>query len=279
MPTCLSVPGWAGLRSNWTSLLKVQPDEFPPWYWGVKTKTPSTNSVTLNSSMDQTEHLCPSKAAKLGAFAAVNVAMVLIVPLVGRRTHGKARVTIMALHRNSFRICIYCQQCCQRTPYRKDRGFSRGLNIESGLTLVHSTPNGLDDHFIHSMAGGAGNCPSGTAINYARTQHFYDIATLDSAANAAGARLMYTRALFWIIAIVGVIFATQWSVLGIRSRTSGITNVLKNSVAAKLAGKHSTTARYAGTSPKGDSFQVYPLDEAPRDICRSNLRTLQILQH
>jgi len=59
------------LPANWTTLLSPVYDDLLPWKWAVHGGTGSK---------------CPSSSEKLGAFAAINVAMALAVPLLGRRT-------------------------------------------------------------------------------------------------------------------------------------------------------------------------------------------------
>ena len=59
------------MPANWTTLLSPVYDDLLPWKWEVHGGPGSK---------------CPSTSEKLGAFAAINVAMALAVPLLGRRT-------------------------------------------------------------------------------------------------------------------------------------------------------------------------------------------------
>jgi hypothetical protein len=75
--TCAAAPSWRGLPADWKNLLSIQYDDLFPWTWRVS-PAPGNNGTAPRH--------CPTAAAKLGAFAAANAAMALLVPIVGRRT-------------------------------------------------------------------------------------------------------------------------------------------------------------------------------------------------
>ncbi|KAK4206777.1 hypothetical protein QBC37DRAFT_457539 [Rhypophila decipiens] len=67
------------LPQNWTSLLNVLISDLRPW--------PTVVSPDLSEALAFSTSLsCPSAAANLGVFAAVNIAMLIITPILGRRT-------------------------------------------------------------------------------------------------------------------------------------------------------------------------------------------------
>ena len=69
--SCGPEDDWDGLPANWTSLLSVQDTELSPWAPRI---TVNITRVQENSeAQDQREVKCPSNAAKLGVFAAVNL--------------------------------------------------------------------------------------------------------------------------------------------------------------------------------------------------------------
>jgi hypothetical protein len=74
--TCsLHVPPGVSLPLNWTSLLSVQTSEMLPWRWQLASDLPPG---------DPSRSHCPSASSKLLAFAAVNFAMFLLLPIISR---------------------------------------------------------------------------------------------------------------------------------------------------------------------------------------------------
>lgn len=77
---CRNLTGWGGLHYSQLDSNGVVwiANDFIPWDWRVK---PDQCPNGLEA-----DYQCPSNAAKLGSFAAANAAMLIAVPLIGRRT-------------------------------------------------------------------------------------------------------------------------------------------------------------------------------------------------
>lgn len=75
--TCFPAGNGTSLPSNWTSLLPVQRSEMLPRGWSVASDI-SSSAGSL--------YQCLSASGKLWAFAAVNIAMFLLIPFISRRT-------------------------------------------------------------------------------------------------------------------------------------------------------------------------------------------------
>jgi hypothetical protein len=80
--SCFMAKGWQGLPSNWTLLLQIQDNELSPWAPIIQWDSSSANGNS--SKPTESKAKCPSNAAKLGVFAAVNVVSSLLLNPYGR---------------------------------------------------------------------------------------------------------------------------------------------------------------------------------------------------
>ncbi|KAK4447257.1 hypothetical protein QBC34DRAFT_467864 [Podospora aff. communis PSN243] len=72
--TCASDASWDGLPANWTDLLHAQLSEIRPW----ESILPAPGGFDMAG--------CPKPSENLAVFAAANAAVLLLTPLLGRRT-------------------------------------------------------------------------------------------------------------------------------------------------------------------------------------------------
>jgi hypothetical protein len=86
--TCSMITQWTGLPADWRHLYYPLREDLIPWHWNVSWSPPSQQSGTSTKRAAETPARphCPSTGAKLGAFAAVNIAMAIIMPILGRRS-------------------------------------------------------------------------------------------------------------------------------------------------------------------------------------------------
>ena len=236
--SCSSVPGWSGLPSNWTSLLHVQENELLPWHWSIQAIIPPAN-LTNSTLSPNDQHVCPSPAAKLGAYAAVNCVMAVVVPILGRRT---------VINRITFGRC--------GNPWSR-KWFLTGV-ISIGLQVGSNTINAFyvrsvpgfrnvpildlillwctrprlawlvialvpvqaDEAIYFSVAASSltaevvlqilGSVSMGRATNYGRLQHFYHAGHLAGAPHKTSVQIMYAGSLLWLINI-GFALLAAWS--------------------------------------------------------------------
>jgi hypothetical protein len=82
------VDQWTGLPVDWRHLYYPLREDLIPWHWNVSWSPPSQQSGTSTKRAAETPARPhgPSTGAKLGAFAAVNIAMAIIMPILGRRS-------------------------------------------------------------------------------------------------------------------------------------------------------------------------------------------------
>ena len=241
--TCSSAPGWGGLPSNWTSLLNIQEDEILPWHWGVQTIESSAN-LTNSTGAPHLQHICPSTAAKLGAYAAVNVAIAFLVPILGRRT---------VVNRLTFGICGKPSSRMWPLTGLISIGLQVGSNLINAyyvksvpgfanvpireLTLLWCTrprlawlivallPIQASEAMYFSVVASTltaeiilqllGSVYMGTAANYGRKQHFYIAGHLAKAPDGTNAQIMYAGALLWLVVIGYAILRAALSVLSV----------------------------------------------------------------
>jgi hypothetical protein len=90
--TCPPAQSPTSLPTNWTSLLQIQETDLLPWKWQVRHE----NTATFSGSES-----CASTTAKLGTFAAVNAAMAVLTPILGRRDVMKRLSLGLCGHRGS----------------------------------------------------------------------------------------------------------------------------------------------------------------------------------
>ncbi|OAG44121.1 hypothetical protein AYO21_01578 [Fonsecaea monophora] len=245
--TCSSVADWNGLPRNWLTLLRVQDDELLPWNWRIQ--------ITPTKALDATEPLppreCPSTASSLVAFAAVNAAMALLVPVFGRRDvmkkltrgrcgHRGSRMWLLTgpatvmLHVTSNVIGAYI---IKSTP-----GYSA---VQVGqLVLLWCTrpritwmiialiPWQAEDAIYFSVASSTllaevilqalGAYYMGVATNYARVQKFYQVGRLQQAPRGKDAAVMYAGSIMWLSVMFIAVATCLWSMLGMSNYVAAV---------------------------------------------------------
>ncbi len=89
--TCSRANDWTGsLPADWSSIfLHPLRKYLIPWHWNVSWSPPNQKSVTASRKAVHTPVAphCPSTGAKLGAVAAVNIIMAVILPRLGKRSN------------------------------------------------------------------------------------------------------------------------------------------------------------------------------------------------
>ncbi|KAI9856323.1 MAG: hypothetical protein M1813_009159 [Trichoglossum hirsutum] len=236
--TCSTAPSWHGLPANWQSLLSLQYDDLFPWSWRVAAApSPSGQNGTLT-------HHCPSAAAKLGAFAAVNAAMALLVPILGRRTvvytitfglFGKPNSAMWPLTAVISVALHLISNFLNALLVKRTEGFS---NLSVGaLTLIWCTrprlawlavallPYQAEEAMYFQVAASAvmaemalqliGSVYMGLTAHYGQISHFYKKGGLHGAPSERSAVVMYVGALLWLVVIIFAISACTWSALGV----------------------------------------------------------------
>jgi hypothetical protein len=236
--TCSSVMGWSGLPGNWTDLLSVQISDLKPWPWIIR----NNNSITNEMSQ------CPTPETNLGVFAATNVAMLLLTPILGRRTVVQ-RLTFGLLGKAHSQTWLYMGP------------FMAGLQLVANTinaVLIKSTP-GYSDVSVRNLlllwctrprlawlvivlapfqasevmylSCAATTLTAeailqllsaytfGTVANFAQGQHFYNLDhRLDNVPYGVEAKLMYAGSLLWLVVILFTLLAIIWSVLGVNKQ-------------------------------------------------------------
>ncbi|OCK89295.1 uncharacterized protein K441DRAFT_681270 [Cenococcum geophilum 1.58] len=244
--TCSSTQDWNGLPKNWTALLVVQEDELLPWNWQIR----ATNSTA-------TQH-CPSTAAKLGAFAAVNIAMALLVPILGRWDVIK-QITFGLLGKRGSRAWLLtgpvtvglhvASNAIGAYLIKSTRGYE-AVNIWQLILLwctrprlawmiVALIPWQAKDFIYFSVAASTllaevalqilGSICMGLASNYARKQHFYVADRLSQTPHGQDALVMYAGSLLWLIVILFAIATCAWSILGVNQHIAAFGQIIRGS--------------------------------------------------
>ncbi|KAI4215833.1 MAG: hypothetical protein LQ351_001821 [Letrouitia transgressa] len=260
--TCSPIPGWNGLPHNWLDLREIQIDELLPWHWSLRADHPSTN-VTNGTLTSESQNKCPSTAAKLGAYAAINGVIAVLVPILGRRTF---------VHRITFGFCGH--------PWSRMWIFtgliSIGLQVGSNLINAHHVKSIPGFHDIpmgeltllwctrprlawlvvallpvqakkamyFSVVASTltaevvlqllGSVYMGRVTNYGRKQHFYLAGHLAKAPHSTSTQILYAGSLLWLTCIVFAITGISFSVLrvnehiiSLKKRLTGLTRLSK----------------------------------------------------
>ena len=281
--TCSPVAGWSGLPANWTQLLNVQDAELLPWHWEVQTPdyfANASNATHLandtNSTTDaEARPQCPSTAAKIGVYAAVNAAIAILVPILGRRT---------VIHRLTFGVFGNPWSRSWLITGSLSIGLQIGSNVLNAymvtqvpgfaqvpigdLTLLWCTrprlawlviallPVQSAEAMYFSVAASClaaelvlqlvGSVYMGYATNYARQQRFYLAGALDSSPYRTDARIMYAGSLLWLVVIGFALFAAAWSVLRVNDHISSLGKRLQRPI--RLSRKRHKATREALSS-------------------------------
>ncbi|KAE9372545.1 hypothetical protein N431DRAFT_466789 [Stipitochalara longipes BDJ] len=239
--TCSRVDQWTGLPANWSYLFHPLRKDLVPWHWNVSWSPVVEESAT---EVLKPPH-CPSTGAKLGAFAAVNAAMAIIMPVLGRRSVifivtfgllGKpdsnlwwlSGILTVSLHILSNAINAIL---IQRTA-----GFA---SVDVGqlvllwctrprlawMVMLYLMPREADKTmytgatastlFAEIILQLVSAYFMGFAVNYARHQRFFKKGVLSQAPGGHDAITMYAGALMWLACFVFAIAACSWTVFGV----------------------------------------------------------------
>lgn len=225
------------LPVNWTSLRSVQRFEMLPWSWELASDLRSGNSSPQ----------CPSASGKLLVFAFVNIAMFLLLPIIGRRTVIK-----------KLSCGLFGQKETQRWYYTGPIG--AGLHLASNTinaAVIKGTP-GFDKTSIKDLTlfwctrprlswliaallpfqakdtmylSAATSILFGEAIlqlfagyymgvgaDFARRQNFFHKGYLVGSWYARQAMIMYAGSILWLTAVPIAIAACIWTVFGLSER-------------------------------------------------------------
>ncbi|KAH8683077.1 hypothetical protein BGZ60DRAFT_524415 [Tricladium varicosporioides] len=225
------------LPVNWTSLLSVQRFEMLPWSWEL------ASDLHSGSSSAQ----CPSASGKLLVFAAVNIAMFLLLPVIGRRTVIK-----------KLSCGVFGQKEIQRWYYTGPIG--AGLHLASNAinaAIIKGTP-GFDKTSIKDLTLFWCTRPRlswliaallpiqakdtmylsaatsilfseailqlfagyymGVGADFARRQNFFHKGYLVGSWYAKQAMIMYAGSILWLTAVPIAIVACIWTVFGLSGR-------------------------------------------------------------
>ena len=231
--TCSSDTEWHGLPNQWLDGLKPLVDDMIPWHWRLE-----PNRCLPN--VNYTEQ-CPSNAAKLVIFAAVNAAMLLATLIFGRRTiinkltfgclgaaHSKwwfvSAIIVVALQLVSNML--------NALLIRRMPGYSHisigGLTLlwctrprVSWLAVLLITVSAEEAMYFSTAASSLlaeivlqmlGSYYMGVVANYGTKNNFYR-GSLHKAQRMKYAQMMYAGSLLWLLVITIAVWALAWSAL------------------------------------------------------------------
>jgi hypothetical protein len=248
--TCGTVTGWNGLPENWTSLLSVQEWELLPWTWQVRSKNDQAahQNGTLNNSGSAK---CPSTAAKLTAFAAANIAMAILVPIVGRRDLMK-KLTLGFCGQRGSQMWILMGPLTailhigsntvgalliRSTPGYEDIDVGQLILLwctrpRMAWMVIALIPWQAEKAIYFSVAASSilseailqilGSAYMGIATGYAFRQKFYKVARLTHVPHGKDAIAMYVGSLLWLVMIIFAIVACGWTLLDVNRHVAGL---------------------------------------------------------
>jgi hypothetical protein len=280
---------------NYDTEKLIKAAEMLPWKWAEIRPEDSTvdddNNSIVNTENDRT---CPSAAGKLGSFAAVNVVMALILPILGRRTvwnrltrgrFGKANshswlwtgLAGIGLHlaSNAVNAAII-----QSSPGYSDVSIGH-------LTLLWCTrprlswlvaalvPFQAKKAMYFSVTASTlisesvlqiiGAVYMGIATNYARNNRFYQPSTFKTYGGVHGhdAQIMFAGSLLWLCVFPFAILACMWSVLGISTHIRSLSVYLTQMVSTANSLRKQAVAQIA---------ELESIDDRPRENTPDDLR-------
>lgn len=242
--------GWDGLPKNWTSLLSVQEWELLPWSWQVRANNgqASHRNGTFNKSGSDT---CPSTAAKLTAFAAANIAMAILVPIIGRRDVMK-KLTRGFCGRRGSRMWILVGPLTvvlhivsntvgalliRSTPGYQDIDVGQLILLwctrpRMAWMVIALIPWQAKSAIYFSVAASSilseailqtlGSVYMGIATAYAGRQKFYRVGRLTHVPHGTDALVMYAGSLLWLVMIVFALVACGWTLLDVNRHVAGL---------------------------------------------------------
>lgn len=237
--SCGNLSTWNGLPSNWNDLLHIQEYELLPPDWRVNVSFfVGTNTTTTSTKK------CPSPGSKLGVFAAVNIAMAIMVPILGRRDVVKkitcsilgGRASLWWLLTGPLSCVLHIISNAISASLIKHTPGYESVDVGQLILLwctrprlawmiVALVPFQADNEIYVSVASSTliaeillqsiGGYYMGVATNYGRLQHFYQPGRLKIAPNGKSAMLMYAGAVMWASVIGIALVTTVWSLLGL----------------------------------------------------------------
>ncbi|KAF8855318.1 hypothetical protein BDZ45DRAFT_506509 [Acephala macrosclerotiorum] len=228
--TCFPLGNVSTMPGNWTTLLSVQRSEMIPGSWDL---TPNLASTTPKQSH-------PPNSSKLLVFAGVNFAMLVLVPILGRRTTIKF-LTFGHLGHQDVGSWYYtgpvtvvlhvASNAINAAIVKSVPGFEH--TSITALTFFWCTrprlawlivvllPYQKEKSMYFAAAASILSCEvilqiigvyyTGSAVNYAQRQKFLE-GQLAGSGYAKQAKIMYASALLWLILVPFVIAALAWSV-------------------------------------------------------------------
>jgi hypothetical protein len=242
--TCGATTGglWSGLPANWTELVVIPKADLRPW----------PNVVNIRLTADDPLASCPTAEASLGVFAAVNLAMLLLTPLLGRRTIV-ARLTLGRLgkpHSQGWMLMGPLTVVLQTIAnginvalIRLTPGYE-GVDVTSLMMLWFSRPRlawlsivlvivQVDEAMYLSCAASAlcaevllqllSAYAMGMTANHARTHQFLLHPTdVRSAPRGIDAMAMYAGAILWLVIVFFTLAAIALSILELREQITRI---------------------------------------------------------
>ncbi|KAK3682404.1 hypothetical protein B0T22DRAFT_539483 [Podospora appendiculata] len=236
--TCAATAGaaWTGLPSNWTDLLSIQVSDLRP-----------RQSVVRSTSYWDTI-LCPSPESSLGVFAAVNVAMLLLTPILGRRT-VVSKLTVGLLGKPHSQGWMFMGPVMAALQSAANAGNIALIKATPGyedtdwktlMMLWYTRPRlawlvvfliqfQVDEAMYFSCAATTltteiilqilGSYVMGTVASHARVQKFYTNALAVAAVpRGKDAMLMYVGAIFWLVVVFFTLLAVGTSVLNVSTQ-------------------------------------------------------------
>jgi hypothetical protein len=185
------------------------------------------DNSSVSGAAPKTPHSCPSDGAKLGVFAAVNIAMAICMPLLGRRTVvqritfgllGKPNSSgwlftgplVIALHFASNVVNTYL---IKSTPGYSQVNFWELVLLwftrpRLSWMIVILMPWGAEDSMYLAVTASAmvaelmlqllSTYTLGRAVQYGRHARLYHVHTLGGVPRGRDATIMYAGALIWL---------------------------------------------------------------------------------
>ncbi|KAH8766267.1 hypothetical protein BGZ57DRAFT_955649 [Hyaloscypha finlandica] len=237
IPTCVDrsescqsnyVAAWTNCIVNSSEIyLANQGEDLIPWHWNLSWSPPSQKSGTSTKRAAETPARphCPSTGAKLGAFAAVNNAMAIIMSILGRRSViffvifgllGKPDMLLWWIS-GILTLCLHVLSnavnaiLIQRTP-----GFA-SVNVGQLILLWCTRPRLAWMVMLYLMPLDAEQTIMGSAVTFARQQKLFNNGVLSHAQGGHDAITMYAGALMWLACFIFAIGACSWTVLGVNT--------------------------------------------------------------
>ncbi|KUJ11556.1 uncharacterized protein LY89DRAFT_758265 [Mollisia scopiformis] len=232
--TCSVLGSGTSLPSNWTSLLLIQRSEILPWGWNIS-----------SSAIPQSQ--CPAAWKSLVAFLVVNLFMLLLIPILGRRTVVK-KITFGFFGGIESRHWYYTGPLAvglHLASNAVNASIIKGVPGYENTSIGHFTllwctrprlawlvvallPYQAEKSMYFSATASIlfsevvlqliGSYSMGKAANYARIQEFLLQGHLAGSHFAKEAAVMYGGSLLWLTAVPFAIAACIWTIFGVSER-------------------------------------------------------------